>query len=124
MLCGNLIGNLSDPINTTTLPERRNTDTRTCTNTAYIAATSFLAVALVTSVVVFVTIIVIILKRSKAKIKAVLDLQQISRAERSTHMETMYEDVTGPVPSVSAINTQDNVAYGHTKAPTTDNTCM
>ena len=27
----------------------------------------------------------------------------------------MYEDVTGPSPSVSAINTQDNVAYGHTK---------
>ena len=73
VLCGNLIGNLSDPINTTTLPERRNTDT--CTNTAYVVATSFLAVALVTSVVVFVTIIiVIILERSKTKIKAALDL--------------------------------------------------
>ena len=122
VLCGNLIGNLSDPINTTILPERRNTDT--CTNTAYVVATRFLAVALVTSVVVFVTIIVIILKRSKEKIKAALDLQQTSRAERSTHMETMYEDVTGPVPSVGAINTQDNVAYGHTKTPIIDNTCM
>ena len=37
-------------------------------------------------------------------------------------MESMYEDVTGPLPPVGVINTQDNVAYGHTKAPTTDNT--
>ena len=36
-------------------------------------------------------------------------------------MESMYEDVTGPLPSV---NTQDNVAYGHRKTPTIDNTCM
>ena len=27
--------------------------------------------------------------------------------------EPMYEDVTGPLQSVGAINTQDNVAYGH-----------
>ena len=36
-------------------------------------------------------------------------------------MELMYEDVTGLLPSV---NTQDNVAYGHTKTPTIDNTRM
>ena len=95
-----------------------------CTNTAYVVATSSLAVALITSVVVFVTTIVIILRRSNAKIKAALDLQQTSRAGRSTHMESMYEDVTGPLPPVGVINTQDNVAYGHTKTPTTDNTCM
>ena len=33
-------------------------------------------------------------------------------------MESMYEDVTGPTPSVSAINTQDNIAYGHTQTST------
>ena len=33
-------------------------------------------------------------------------------------MESIYEDVTGSTPSVSAINTQDNVAYGHTQTST------
>ena len=74
VVCGNLVSNLSDPINTTTLLERRNTDTCTCTNTAYVVVTSSLAVALITSVVVFVTTIVVILRRSNANIKAALDL--------------------------------------------------
>jgi hypothetical protein len=34
------------------------------------------------------------------------------------NMEPMYEDITGPLPSQSAITTQDNVAYGHTQAAT------
>ena len=43
------------------------------------------------------------------KIKAASDLQLTNRAERT---EPMYEDVTHPLLSVSAINTQKNVAYG------------
>ena len=114
VLCGNLIGNSSVPIrvNITTSLDRNNADT--CTNTAYIIATSSLAVGLITSVVVFITTIVIILRKRKAKIK---ELQLLIGGGRSIHMEPMYEDVTGPSPSVSAINIQDNVAYGHTKTP-------
>ena len=83
----------------------------------YIASISSLATALIIGIVVFVIVIVVIL-RSKAKIKATLELQLVqlpNTAERSIHTESMYEDVTGPLTSVSAINTQDNVAYGHTK---------
>ena len=76
-----------------------------------------LATALFVSIIVFPTVITVILMRSKAKIKAALEIT--NRAERSTHMESMYEDVTGPLPSVSAINTQGNVAYGHIKTATT-----
>jgi hypothetical protein len=69
------------------------------------------------SVVVFITVIVFILRRNKAKAEAGLELQSNTARSSSTHniMESMYEDVTGPLPSVSVINTQDNVAYGHTK---------
>jgi hypothetical protein len=68
------------------------------------------------SVVVFITVIVFILRRNKAKAEAGLELQSNTARSSSTHnMELMYEDVTGALPSVSVINTQDNVAYGHTK---------
>ena len=76
-----------------------------CTNTAYLATISSLVVALITSVVVLTTAIVIILQRNKAKIK---ELQPPHRAASSSHLESMYED---PLPSVSAINTKENVAY-------------
>jgi hypothetical protein len=69
------------------------------------------------SVVVFITVIIIMLRRNKAKVKAGLEphLTNTAAGSSSTHnMESMYEDVTGPLPSVSVINTQDNVAYGRT----------
>ena len=113
VLCGTLIGNKSDPIrvHTTTPQERSNTDM--CTNTAYLATISALVVALIACVVIFTTAIVIILQRSKAKTK---EQQPPKRATSSTHMESMYED---PLPSVSAINTKENVAYSHTKTSIT-----
>lgn len=64
-------------------------------------------------------VIVIILTKSKAKIKKI----QATNRAGSIHMEPIYEDITGPLPLVSAINTQNNVAYGHTKpSMTTTNT--
>ena len=77
---------------------------------------SSLATALMVSAVVFIIVIAIILRRNKAKAKAGLEpkLRETARSS-STHMESMYED---PLPSLTAINTQDNVAYGHTKTNT------
>ena len=111
VVCGNISTNFSNPIgiNTHIL----------YTNTVYIASISSLAIALIVSIVGLLSVIVIMLRRSKAKTKAVLDLQATSTAVRSSHIESMYED---PIPSVSAIRTQDNVAYGHTKTTTTTQT--
>ena len=81
------------------------------TNTEYIISTGLLATVLIVCIVVFIIVISIILIRSKAKIEAALQ-QSASRGE-TIHVEPMYEDITGPLPSESAINTQDNVAYGH-----------
>ena len=118
--CRNITGNGSDPINiifdakeqigptddqhTTENLRMHSSDT----NTAYIISTSSLATALIVCVVVFITVIAVIL-RSKSK------TQRSNRADASIHDELMYEDVTGPSPSVRTINTQNNVAYGHTK---------
>ena len=120
MVCRNITGNGSDPINiifdakeqieptddqhTTENLRMHNSDT----NTAYIISISSLAIALIVCVVVFITMIAVIL-RSKSK------TQRPNRAGGSIHDEPMYEDVTGPSPSVRTINTQNNVAYGHTK---------
>ena len=104
MVCGYIISN----------PIKANKDIYFArdTNTVYLISITSLAIALILSIVVSTTLIGILI-RSKAKIKAALQLQLTNRSIR---MESMYEDVTGPSPSVSAINTQDNVAYGHTKA--------
>ena len=111
VVCGNMTGNISDPVIV-------NTGTSTDITEVYIVSISFLAAALVVIVVISVIVIVVILIRSKAKNTA-LELQLSNRAGRSiTHMESMYEDVTGPLPPVSTISTQDNVAYGHTKSST------
>ena len=109
VLCETLIGNKSDPVivTTTRLLDRINVDMST--NTAYLATISSLVVALITSAVVFTTAIVIILQRNKTKIK---ELQPTHREASSSHMESLYED---PLPSVSAISTKENVAYGHAK---------
>ena len=72
---------------------------------------------MIVNVVASVIVIIIILSRCKARITA-LELQMIDPTG-STHIEPMYEDVTGALPSVSVINTQDNVAYGHMQTLTT-----
>ena len=54
--------------------------------------------------------------RCKARIKE-LELQLTSGPTGSTNMEPMCEDVS--IPSVTVINTQDNVAYGHAQTLTT-----
>ena len=83
------------------------------TNTVYIISFSAVAMALVVSAVVFITVMAVILKRNKAKTTAVFALS--NRAEATTSDEPMYENVTGPLPSISTITTQDNVAYGCTQ---------
>ena len=108
-LCGNITGNVSDPIRVNTNILYPTINQNIHTNTVYIVLLSSLATALIASV----AIIIIISIRSKAKIKAALE--QSNRAEGITYKESIYEDVTGPLPSVSVI---DNVAYGHTKTST------
>ena len=81
----------------------------------YVASITSLAIALIISIMALLMVMIIILIRSKAKSKTALDLQVTNRAGRSTHMESMYEV---PLPSVSAIHTQDSTAYGHTKTTT------
>ena len=92
--------------------------TDTCTEvvhglTVYTASISSLATALIVSTVISTTAIAIILKRSKAKIKAATESS--SRAEGTTQMESVYEEVTGPV---STIDIHDNIAYSFTKTST------
>ena len=119
VVCGNITGDKAS-ISTNTLNTRESRGD-SGTVTAYIASIGSLATALIVGAVVFVTVIVIISTRNKAKIKA-LKPQLTNRAERSsTQAEAMYDNVTGPIPSVSVINTQDNVAYGHTKTSMTHN---
>ena len=118
--CASIAGNISNPIrvNTDILYLTRNLSTED-TNMEYIISIGSLATALIIIVVVSITVIVVTLTKSKAKIKAVLDLQLTNRMERNTHMESVYEDITGPLHSVSTINTQGNIAYGHTKTSIT-----
>ena len=87
------------------------------TDTRYKTSIGLLATALMVCVVIFIIVISIILIRSKAKLEAALQ-QSVSPGE-TIHEEPMYEDITGPMPSESAINTQDNVAYGHGHTQTT-----
>ena len=112
VVCGNITSNIINSIGV---------NTGTCiSNIVYTISISSLATALMVSVVVFITVIAIILRRNKAKAKAGLEpeLRETARSS-STHMESMYED---PLPSLTAINTQDNVAYGHTKTNTLQET--
>ena len=142
-VCGNITDNESDPVSITFYATEQtrapigiihptdnevihNSDTtemlgnhNSDTNIVYMISTSSLATALIVSTVVFITVIVIILIRSKAKIKAARE--QSNRPEGTTHAhnEPMYEDVTGLLPSVNVIDTQANVAYGHAQTITT-----
>ena len=82
--------------------------------TVYIASINSLAIALIISVMISITVIVIILRKSKAKIKAALESS--TRTEGTTQMESVYDEVTGPV---SAIDTHDNIAYSIAKTSIT-----
>ena len=104
---GNTAGNVSDPIrvNTDTLFCTENLSThKSATNTVYIVSISFLATALIFSVAV-------IIRRNQAKTKAALE--QSNGSEEALPMESMYDIITDSSQAISAINTQDNVAYGH-----------
>ena len=139
VVCGNITSNISDPINITlyTIESMVNTPTDSlhptenqgicnsnttesmgmnnpATTQLYVIFFSCLAIALFVGAVASSTVIVIFLKRSKAKIRAVS--VQPNDGERTTQNEQAYGNVTpSPLPSVSAINTHDNVAYGHSK---------
>ena len=141
--CGNIAGNVSDPISITLYPERVPVDspqptenlstqnsgtdttetmgveTMTPNTEAYAISIGSLGIALIASVVVFVMVIVIILRRTKVKMKAAIGSPH--REERTTiHGDPMYEDVArfSSLSVGTIINTQDNVAYGHTKTST------
>ena len=115
VVCGNITGNFSNPISINLYPTDIITAIYPTDITAYIAAISSLATFSVVSIAALLAVIVILI-RSKAKIKAALDRQATDTAVRSTQMESVYED---PIPSVSGINTKDNIAYGHTQETTT-----
>ena len=117
VVCGNITGNRSNPVRGTIYPTQDQDLSNSDTNTAYLISTTSLATALIVCVVVSTTtVIALILRRSKAKINTTLEL--LHRVEGTTGNEPMYEDVTGPSPLVSGINTQDNVAYGYTQTST------
>ena len=142
VVCGNITSNISDPINITLYTiestvrtsndslhptENQGTHNSSTTETTginnsaisqvYIISFSCLATSLFMGVVVASIIVIATFLRSKAKTRAVCI--QSNRAKESTHNEPAYENVKlSPSPSASAINTQDNVAYGHTKTIT------
>jgi hypothetical protein len=135
VVCGNITGNISDPVSitlyTTESTARTQTDSlhptesqathnssttetmginNSATSQVYIISFSCLATALFVGAVASLIVIAIYFKRSKAKTRAV------SVQSNRAHNEPEYENVSlSPLPSVSAINTQDNVAYGHTR---------
>ena len=140
VVCGNITGNTSDPITIvlyTTEPTRAPTGTihhmdnqgthtsdttetpgmyNSAINTVYTISFSS-ATALIACVVVSIAMIVTTLKRIKTKTTTMS--VQSNRTEGTEHEEPMYETITDPLPSVSAITTQDNVAYGYIKTSIT-----
>ena len=147
VVCGNITGNISDPITidfcptkstlqtpTNILSPTENLGIQTSDTTeiigmqnldkdtaVYIISILSLAAALIATVVVFIPVLVVILKRSKPCKTTALFVQS-NRAECTKYDEPIYENITDPLPFVSVIHTQDNVAYDHLK-PSTD-TCM
>ena len=106
-MCGNTAGNVSDPIrvNTDILFHIEYLSTlKSVTYTVYIVSISFLATALIISVAV-------IIRRNQGKTKATLE--QPNGTEGAPPMESMYDIIADSSQAISAINTQDNVAYGH-----------
>ena len=139
MVCGNIAGNISDPLHitfyTTESTARTPNDSfhstenqgthnsstteimginNSATSRVYIISFSCLATALFVGAVASLTVIAIFLKKSQVKNRTASN-----RAEETTQNESVYENATlSPLPSASAINTQDNVAYGHTRTST------
>ena len=76
VVCGNITGNRSVPIrvNTGIVYHTQASRDLGMHNSVYIISIGSLATALIISVVVFITVIVIILMRSKAKIKAAFEI--------------------------------------------------
>ena len=129
VVCGNLAGNASEPISITFYPQRapreslhptenlstHNSEHDLDTNVApYTISIGLLTTALIICVVVSVVVIVIILTRNKITAA----FAQSNREGSIIHAEPAHEDVTGPLPSVSTITTQENIAYGHVKTST------
>ena len=125
VVCGNLAGNASEPINITFYPQRvpidclyptenlstHNSEHNLNTNIAsYTISTGFLTTALVICVMVSVIVTVTILTRNKITAA----FAHLNREEGNMHAEPACEVITGPTLSVSTITTQDNVAYGYT----------
>ena len=141
VVCGTITGNISDPISITfyateppvrtlmgSLHPTENQGTHdlstvktmginnSATSKVYIISFSSLATALVVGAVVLSIVVIAILKRNKAKTTAVFIPS--NRAEGTSHDEPVYKNVPVPLPSVSIVNTQDNVAYGCTRTST------
>ena len=99
-ICASIAGNISNRIqvNTDILYPTRSLRIED-TYIGYTISSGSLATALIVSVVVFTTVIVVTLTRIKVEL--------IGRAERSTHIESINEDATIPIPSdtCSTINT-------------------
>jgi hypothetical protein len=120
VVCGNITGQISYPIRVSILNHTAidnnvslgmdNSDT----SRVYIISISVLATALIVGAVASITVIITVIIRSKVKIKAGHALQLTNPAEKNRDTDSMYEDVTGHFASASAINTQQNVSYGHT----------
>ena len=135
--CGNIIGNISDPVriifranglirtpkDNQHPAENRSTQTsdsivtvsmcNSDTNTVtYVIPISFLMTALIVSIVVSLTLIVIIL-RSKAKINAALE--SLIRTEETTQTMNQRMKMSLEFHFQIVLNTQDNVAYHQTQ---------
>ena len=118
VFCGYITGNVSDPIIINTTFHHNNnimcTDSLS-TDTAYIIiSTGLLATALIACIAVFLTVMIIMSIRNRARNKAATELHVIKRGARTTQADSMYEDVMTPSLPVGAISTKDNVAYSHT----------
>jgi hypothetical protein len=106
---------------TTEIVEIRNSNANSNTKNAdipvaYVISIGVLAAALITCVVVSITVFTIILRRSKARTSVTATFTQLNRTEPRESDEPIYESITGPLPLVSTISTvttQDNVAYHH-----------
>ena len=141
--CGYITGNASDPISITLYTQTPTTDdlhvyptgkltthsSDTATEPAgthpinsnsavYVISIGSLATGLIASAVLFTTVTAIILRRSKVKVSAALELSQRG-ADGTTHDDPVYEEVAG-ASLHSIISTQDNVAYRHTKKVNTE----
>ena len=78
----------------------------------YIVSIGSLTAALLISVVVFMTAIVIISKRSKARVREALER---AGREGASQREVTYQGATSATQSAGAINNRHNIARGDTR---------